>query len=99
MIGRVALLFSIAILPACDDMPKARTEAEIQDIATDASTDATASKFSEFEERIVELEAEKLELEARDLELSADVSSAEASAAAAEAEIASLRSEYASHTH
>jgi len=79
-------------LSACGDMPQARTEGEIEDIASDAAVDATASKFTELEGRIDDLETEKLELEA-------EVSSAEAKTAVVESEVAALRSEYESHTH
>ena len=95
----LAVIVGLLMLSACDDMPQARTEGEIEDIASDAAVDATASKFTELESRIDELEAEKLEIEAKALELEADVSSAEANTTEVESDVAAFRSEYERHTH
>jgi outer membrane murein-binding lipoprotein Lpp len=53
----------LLLLAGCDDMPRARTESDIEAIATDAATDATSGKFSELEDRIDDLESKVKDLE------------------------------------
>lgn len=94
--GAMGVLFLVS---ACSAVPHARSQSEMEDIASDTALDATAPKFSELEGRIDALETEKAELEAKALSLEADVSAAEAKALDAESEITRLRSDYESHTH
>ena len=87
----------ILALSGCDDMPQARTHAEIEDIATDASVDATATKFSEAEDRLDALETEKSELTARVAALEAELAAATADTAAIESDLVALHSESRRH--
>jgi septal ring factor EnvC (AmiA/AmiB activator) len=54
---------ALLLLAGCDDMPRARSESDIEAIATDAATDATSAKFSELEDRINDLESKVNDLE------------------------------------
>jgi outer membrane murein-binding lipoprotein Lpp len=51
---------ALLLLAGCND---ARSESDIEAIATDAATDATSGKFSELEGRIDDLESKVSDLE------------------------------------
>ncbi len=63
MIARACAIAALLTASACDDMPQARTESEITDIATDVATDATSEQFSALEARLDDLETKASELE------------------------------------
>ena len=50
------IALTLMMLSGCGDMPGARSESEIEAIATDTATDATSPTFAESESRIGDLE-------------------------------------------
>lgn len=84
---------------ACDDIPRARTEAEIADMATDAAGDVAAEGDAALEARIVELESSAQTLEAEVATLQAEKDSLQAEIDSAQSEHEALRSEYDGHQH
>jgi chromosome segregation ATPase len=69
---------ALLLLASCDDMPRARSESDIEDIATDAATDATSGKFAELEGRTEGLESKIESLESKVNDLEAELAGARA---------------------
>lgn len=61
------------LLSGCEDMPRARTESEIHDIAADVADDVAGARAAELSTKIEELEGKVGELETEKRELQAEV--------------------------
>jgi chromosome segregation ATPase len=72
-------------------MPRARSEAEIIDLASDAAKDATASQFSDVNDRVDSVEAEIAKLKRDNYDLQSQLSEAERKQDYLESEVESLR--------
>ncbi|WP_426268118.1 hypothetical protein [Sphingomonas sp. LHG3443-2] len=97
---------AMLLVAGCDNIPRGHTDADIEDIATDAATDATSAKFSEMEGQINDLESEIAELKSNVADLQSELAGARAySKSLAETaddnaeKLNQFMSEYRSHTH
>jgi peptidoglycan hydrolase CwlO-like protein len=85
------VVLAAAWLASCKDMPQARTEAEIRDIASDAAADATADEFSNVSGRLDDLESKVNELESQKSDLAGQLADEERKSRELEDEVESIR--------
>lgn len=69
----VAVIAATLLLAACSDIPRARTQAEIQDIAADVADDVSSAQISELSSKVDELGSKVEDLETDKRELQAEV--------------------------
>lgn len=73
-VSKIAIMLAPSlILAGCDDMPRARTQSEIQDIAADVADDAASAQAAELSSKISELESKLEDLETEKQQLQAEV--------------------------
>lgn len=83
-------LMTVLWIAGCDDIPRARTESEIEDIAADVVADMSGAKLTELESRLEEAEATVTELESDKEQLESQVADLEAKVSSMESDVDQL---------